>query len=114
VIAVPTVELAEKTVQIGSCSGVETDKFEKFNLTPIDASSVNAPLIAECYANIECRVIDHIEKHNIFVLEAVEAWIDEKRKNPRFFHAIGDGRFIVDGEKIDHRKIMIDKLPEGV
>ena len=111
VIAIPTVELAKKTVQIGSCSGKEIDKFKKFKLTPLEASSVNAPLIEECYANIECRIIDHIEKHNIFVLDAVEAWVDEKRKAPRFFHAVGDGRFIVDGEKINHRKIMIDKLP---
>ena len=114
VIAIPTVELAERTVQIGSCSGAEIDKFEKFKLTPMDATWVKAPLIEECYANIECRIIDHIEKHNIFVLDAVEAWIDEKCKKPRFFHAVGDGRFIVDGEKINHRKIMIDKLPAGV
>jgi len=114
VIAVPTAELARKTVQIGSCSGAEVDKFKKFKLTPVEATSVKAPLIEECYANIECRIVDHIEKHDIFVLDAVEAWIDEKRQSPRFFHAVGDGRFIVDGKKIDHRKIMIDKLPEGV
>ena len=114
VVAVPTVELARKTVQIGSCSGAEIDKFKKFKLTPIEATSVKAPLIAECYANIECRIIDHIEKHDIFILDAVEAWIDEKRTSPRFFHAIGDGRFIVDGKKINHREIMIDKLPAGI
>jgi len=114
VIAIPTVELAKKTVQIGSCSGAEVDKFKKFKLTPVEAALVKAPLIEECYANIECRIIDHIKKHDVFVLDAVEAWIDEKNKEPRFFHAVGDGRFIVDGERINHRKIMIDKLPEGV
>jgi flavin reductase (DIM6/NTAB) family NADH-FMN oxidoreductase RutF len=114
VIAVPTVELAKKTVRIGSCSGAEVNKFEKFRLTPLKAKRVGAPLIQECYANIECRVIDHITKHGIFVLDAVEAWIDEKHKEKRFFHAVGDGRFIADGEKINHRKIMIAKIPEGV
>ncbi|MDR2886566.1 MAG: flavin reductase family protein [Bacteroidales bacterium] len=114
VIAVPAVELAETTVRIGSCSGAGISKFEKFGLTPLEASTVKAPLIAECYANIECRVVDHIERHNIFVLDAVEVWIDEKRKSPRFFHAVGDGRFIVDGKKINHREIMIEKLPAGV
>ena len=114
VIAIPTVELAKKTVQIGSCSGAEIEKFKKFKLTPVEAVSVKAPLIKECYANIECRVIDRIEKHNIFVLNAVEAWVDEKRKAPCFFHAIGDGSFIADGEKINCRKIMINKLPAGV
>ena len=114
VIAVPAADLVKKTVQIGSCSGAEIDKFEKFRLSPLTAASVKAPLIKECYANIECRIVDHIQKHNIFVLDGVEAWIDEKQKAPRFFHAVGDGRFIVDGEKINHRRIMVDKVPEGV
>jgi len=114
VIAIPTVELSKKAVQIGSCSGAEVDKFKKFKLTPLKAESVKAPLIEECYANIECRVIDHIKKYNIFILDAVKAWVDDKRKAPQFFHAVGDGRFIVDGEKISHRKIMINKLPSGV
>ena len=113
VIAIPTFELSKKTVQIGSCSGAEIDKFKKFKLTALEAASVKAPLIEECYANIECRVIDHIKKHNIFILDGVEAWANDNQKAPRFFHAIGDGRFIVDGEKINHRKIMIDKIPAG-
>ena len=120
VLAIPTAELAKKTVQIGSCSGAEVDKFAKFKLTPLKAASVKAPLIEECYVNIECKIVDHIKKHNIFVLDAVETWINDKLKanqglaTPRFFHAVGDGRFIVDGEKISHRKIMLDKLPAGV
>jgi len=114
VIAIPTVELAKKTVQIGSCSGTEVDKFKKFKLTALEASSVKAPLIEECYANIECRIIDHIKKHNIFILDGVEAWVNDKQKAPCFFHAVGDGRFIVDGEKINHRKIMVEKIPAGV
>jgi len=114
VIAIPTFELAKKAVQIGSCSGVEVDKFKKFRLTALEAASVKAPLIEECYANIECRIIDHIKKHNIFILDGVEAWVNDKQKAPCFFHAVGDGRFIIDGEKINHRKIMLDKIPAGV
>jgi flavin reductase (DIM6/NTAB) family NADH-FMN oxidoreductase RutF len=114
VIAIPAVGLAKKAVQIGSCSGAEIDKFKKFRLTALEAARVKAPLIEECYANIECRVIDHIKKHNIFILDAVEAWVNGKQKAPCFFHAIGDGRFIADGKKISHRKIMFDKIPAGV
>jgi flavin reductase (DIM6/NTAB) family NADH-FMN oxidoreductase RutF len=114
VIAVPTADMSKTVVSIGSCSGADVDKFEKFKLTPLKAKYVNAPLIKECYSNIECRVVDYIKKHSIFILDAVEAWVDEKRKDRRCFHAIGDGRFIVDGEKISHRKIMAAKLPEGV
>ena len=35
VLAVPTVDLAEKVVSIGDCSGKEVDKFRKFELTPL-------------------------------------------------------------------------------
>jgi flavin reductase (DIM6/NTAB) family NADH-FMN oxidoreductase RutF len=114
VIAVPALDLAKKAVQIGTCSGAETDKFIKFKLTPLKAEYVSAPLIKECYANIECRVVDHIEKHNIFILDGLAAWVDNKRAEKRRFHAVGDGKFIADGEIINHRRIMLSKLPEGV
>jgi flavin reductase (DIM6/NTAB) family NADH-FMN oxidoreductase RutF len=114
VIAVPTVDMSKTVVSIGACSGAELDKLKKFKLTPLKAKHVSAPLIQECYANIECRVVDYIKKYGIFVLDAVAAWIDEKRKEKRLFHAVGDGRFIVDGEKFSHRKIMAAKVPEGV
>lgn len=56
VIAIPTIDLAPKVVDIGSCSGEEIDKFGKFGLTPLAAEAVSAPLVTECLANIECRV----------------------------------------------------------
>jgi len=114
VIAIPALDLAKKTVQIGSCSGAETNKFEKFKLTPLKAQNVSAPLIKECYANIECRVVDHIKKHNIFILYGLAAWVDNARPEKRCFHAIGDGRFRADGDLINHRRIMLAKLPPGV
>ena len=52
VIAVPTVDISKKVVEIGGCSGSDTDKFKKFKLTPLKAKSVEAPLIKECLANI--------------------------------------------------------------
>ncbi len=58
VINIPTVELAKKVVACGNASGRNIDKFEEFGLTPSDAACVQAPLIDECYANLECRVID--------------------------------------------------------
>ena len=114
VIAIPTVDIAQMVVEIGVCSGSDTDKFKKFELTPLKAKSVEAPLIKECLANIECRVTDYIEKHNIFILNASHAWIDAARKEHRTIHANGDGTFIVDGRIISYRKLMLSKLPPGV
>jgi flavin reductase (DIM6/NTAB) family NADH-FMN oxidoreductase RutF len=114
VIAIPTVDLLDKVVGIGTCTGADTDKFARFKLTPMQARLVRPPLIRECLANIECKVIDIIKKHNIVVLQAVAAYFDTARKEKRTVHAVGDGTFIVDGRKIDRKKMMAAKLPPGV
>ncbi len=108
VVAVPTVDLIRKVVDIGNCSGRDTYKFNAFGLTPLPAKKVRAPLIAECLANIECRVTDDrlAAKYNIFILEGVGAWFDARRRERRTFHAKGDGTFVVDGRTIDLRKRM--------
>ena len=114
VIAIPTVDLLDKVVGVGTCSGSDTDKFEKFMLTPVKAKHVKAPLIKECLANIECKVADIVKEHNIIVLEGVAAYIDNSRKEKRTIHAVGDGTFIVDGRKLDRREMMLSKLPSGL
>lgn len=113
VIAIPTVDMLDKVVGIGTCSGADTDKFAKFGLTPVRGKVVRAPLIKECLANLECKVVDIVKKHNIVVLEAVAAYIDAARKERRMVHAVGDGTFIVDGRRIDRRRMMASKIPYG-
>lgn len=102
VINIPTLELAGQVVKCGNTSGEDIDKFEACGLTPAPARLVKAPLIAECYANLECRIADSrlVNQYNFFVLEVVHAWIDPKVKNPRTLHHRGMGRFMVAGETI--------------
>lgn len=114
VLAIPTIEMAETVVSIGDCSGSEVDKFEKFDLTPIPAAEVGAPLVKECLACLECRITDYIERQNIFILKGLRAWIDPEHSEHRTFHAKGDGTFIADGKTFDLRWLMEDKLPPGV
>ena len=114
VIAIPTVDMLDRVVGVGTCSGADTDKFAKFKLTPVQGKVVKAPLIKECLANIECKVVDIVRKHNIVVLEAVAAYVDPARKEKRTVHAVGDGTFIVDGRKLDRRKMMASKVPDGL
>lgn len=113
VIAIPTVDMLDKVVGIGTCSGKDTDKFSRFKLTPVPGKIVQAPLIKECLANIECKVIDIVAKHNIVVLQGIAAYVDASRKETRTVHAVGDGTFIVDGRRIDRRKAMASKIPPG-
>jgi flavin reductase (DIM6/NTAB) family NADH-FMN oxidoreductase RutF len=114
VIAIPTIDMINDVVGIGTCSGADTDKFEKFALTPARGKYVAAPLIKECLANIECKVTDIIKKHNIVVLEGMAAYFDNDRKEKRTVHAVGDGTFIVDGRRINRKKMMQSKLPAGL
>ncbi|HEY0664786.1 MAG TPA: flavin reductase family protein [Gallionella sp.] len=102
VLGIPSMALAKQVVGIGNCSGNKVDKFRKFKLTPQPAAQVSAPLIAECYANLECKVADTrmVNKYNFFVLEVVKAWIDPAQKNPRTLHHRGRGVFMVAGESI--------------
>ncbi|TYP87735.1 flavin reductase (DIM6/NTAB) family NADH-FMN oxidoreductase RutF [Sphingobacterium allocomposti] len=103
VIAIPGVDLMEKAVDIGNCSGAEVDKFKEFKLDASDAENVKAPLIKQCLANIECRVVntDLTKKYNLFVVEAVKAWVNSERSEQRIFHHKGDGTFSVDGRTKD-------------
>ena len=102
VIGIPTVEIAGKVVACGNTSGAKVDKFREFGLTPKPASLVGAPLIEECHANLECRVADTrmVARYSLFVVEVVKAWINPAIRNPRTIHHLGQGNFMIAGERI--------------
>ena len=102
VLAIPGAHLGRQVVGIGNCSGRDTDKFATFGLTALPARHVAAPLVAECFANLECRVADAggVERYNMFVLEVVHAWREPGVPAPRTLHHEGYGRFAVTGERV--------------
>ncbi|GGT38110.1 flavin reductase family protein [Streptomyces chromofuscus] len=108
VISVPTAGMAATVVDIGNCSGADIDKFQRFDLTAVAGEVVRAPLIAECFANIECRVADTslVGPYHLFLLEAVRAWTDPSQPSPRLLHHRGDGTFTVDGPVVDLQERM--------
>jgi flavin reductase (DIM6/NTAB) family NADH-FMN oxidoreductase RutF len=102
VVAIPALEIAAKVVKVGNSSGRDLDKFAAFGLTPLPGERVKAPLIAECFANLECKVIDKtlVNRYNLFILEVVRAWVDPKQKKPKTIHHQGYGTFVADGQTI--------------
>jgi flavin reductase (DIM6/NTAB) family NADH-FMN oxidoreductase RutF len=102
VLAIPPAELLRKVVACGNVSGKRVDKFEAFGLTPVPASRVGAPLVGECHANLECKVVDRrfVSDYCFFVLEVVKAWIDPSRKAPRTAHHRGRGVFAISGRTV--------------
>jgi len=99
---IPTVELADRVVAVGNCSGRDTDKFQTCGFTAKPARRVAAPLVAECYASLECRVADTrlVNRYGLFILEVVQAWVDGAVKTPRTLHHRGWGVFMVAGETV--------------
>ena len=99
VINIPTEDLAAKVVKIGNSSGRDIDKFAEFGLSPRPGTQVRAPLIDECYANFECRLVDSslIRKYSLFVLEVVKAHVATSPKYPKTIHYRGDGEFMISG-----------------
>ena len=107
-INIPTLDLAKQVVGVGNCSGRSVDKFARFGLTPAAGTQIEAPLIRECYASLECRVADTrlVNRYNFFVLEVVQAWVDTAVRQPQTLHHRGNGVFVVAGETVRLRSAM--------
>ncbi|MHC5055108.1 MAG: flavin reductase family protein [Planctomycetota bacterium] len=73
VVNLATAAMVRKVDLCGTCSGREVDKFTEIGLTPVPASKVKPPLIAEC------RVIGvhEIGDHDLFLGEVVAEHVDE-------------------------------------
>jgi flavin reductase (DIM6/NTAB) family NADH-FMN oxidoreductase RutF len=63
---------------------------------------VGAPLAAQCFANLECKVVDTrlANRYNLFVIEVAKAWTDPALKRRKSIHRQGYGAFVVDGRAI--------------
>ncbi len=105
VINLPTTALTDTVVGIGNTSGADIDKFAHFGLTAEAAQRVEAPLIAECHANLECQLADDslVDKYNFFIFEVVKAHVARSPKHPETLHYTGNGVFMVSGKIISRR-----------
>ena len=105
VINLPTAALTATVVGIGNTTGAEIDKFKRSGLTEQAAERVEAPLIAECHANFECRLADDVlvDKYNFFIFEVVKAHVAGSPKHPETLHYTGDAVFMLLGKIISRR-----------
>lgn len=79
VVNVPTIDLESKVYYCGCHSGRNVDKFKETGLTPKPARKVKAPIISECIAHMECRVVKEIQAGDKFLIigEVIEAYADD-------------------------------------
>lgn len=102
VINIPSADMAETVVKIGNTSGSDLDKFAKFNLTPVPSEKISAPMIGECFASFECKLVDSrmIRKYNLFIFEVVKAHIAKTSHYPETLHYRGHGEFMISGPTV--------------
>jgi flavin reductase (DIM6/NTAB) family NADH-FMN oxidoreductase RutF len=85
---IPCRRIADKVLAAGSVSGRDGDKFAASGLETLAASRISAPLIQDCVAWLECRVIPEAhnqQRYDLFIAEVVAAWADPA--------AFSDGRW---------------------
>lgn len=79
-VNIPRADMADVVDYCGLATGRSTDKFAVTGLTLLPSSVVEAPLIAQCPYNIECRVTGEHEigAYRVILGEIVEAHADEE------------------------------------
>jgi flavin reductase (DIM6/NTAB) family NADH-FMN oxidoreductase RutF len=95
-IGVPGADLASQLMYCGTHSGAEVDKFAETGLTALPAQTIGAPLIKECLANLECRVIasQELGDHRVFFGQVQTCWWDEARSDePELLVVGGAGHY---------------------
>ncbi|GAA4970728.1 hypothetical protein HD597_005313 [Nonomuraea thailandensis] len=88
--AIPSIDLAAQVADAGNTSGRDTGKRTRFGFIPVPATTVDAPLVAECFAILECTVADN---RHLWILKGEWAWIDPGRRSAGQSHLCGDGTF---------------------
>lgn len=95
VVNIVTKEQKEMFDYLGSHSGRDEDKLDKLNVKTEEGIKVNAPLLADCPVNIECKIVDSIMtgSHEMFV--------------GKVEHVHANSEFVNDNGDIDFSKINI-------
>jgi flavin reductase (DIM6/NTAB) family NADH-FMN oxidoreductase RutF len=114
VLSVPSRQQAALTLAVGTQSGREIDKFEKVGAGGTAASRVGAPLIDDCLAWLECRVIaepHNEQRYDLFLAEVLAAWADPEvfsegrwhfpDAQRRSIHYLAGGNFFATGDEFE-------------
>lgn len=113
-LMVPSRELAQLTLRVGSTTGREVDKFAAFGAGHWTGEQVGAPLLDGCLAWLECRLLPepHIqETYDLFLGQVVAAWADPAvfrdghwvttEGGPKSIHYVAGGHFFELGEAFE-------------
>lgn len=110
---IPPRRLADAVVSVGSSSGRDADKWSTEGLATVPASRIGAPLVADCIAWLECRLLDEREteaKYDLFIAEVLAASADDRvfsagrwhfeDESLKTVHYVAGGQFFTIGEAV--------------
>lgn len=110
-LQIPKRRIAAQTVAVGQSSGRDGDKFARFGLKTFPAQKIAAPMLEDCVAWLECKVIpDSTQRYDLFIAEVVASYVDSAvfhdnewdfGADPleRTMHYISSGAFFATGER---------------
>ncbi|WP_434777832.1 flavin reductase family protein [Neisseria sp. Ec49-e6-T10] len=116
---VPSKKLANQTLSAGSHCGKNIDKFSLLNLSIQPAQTIQAPIINDCLAVLECQVIfehENQQKHDLFIAHVTAAWANSnvfdqnrwhiQRDTDKSIHYQAGGTFFAIGESFQAEDIL--------
>ena len=83
-INLPCIKQIEMVKKVGSISGRDfsnTNKFKEYNIETFAAQEISAPLVNDCVAWLECKIITEPHNQNtydLFIAEVIAAHADER------------------------------------
>lgn len=85
VVNIPWPDMESVSDFVGTTTSRNTDKWRETGLTPLPASMVKPPLLAQCPVNLECQIRHtlRLPSHSLFVAEVVAVHADESVLNER-------------------------------
>jgi flavin reductase (DIM6/NTAB) family NADH-FMN oxidoreductase RutF len=95
-ISVPHISQLKLVKDLGSCTGNEIDKFEKFKLTTIKCDIVKCIAPEDCIAYLECRVYNIITNDSTGLIfgEVLNTKVDKLAYNGRLLSEKESGKTI--------------------
>ena len=109
----PMRKIARQTLDVGSVSGRDCNKFHQFDLHTFPAEKINVPMLEDCIGWLECKVISQeSEKFDVIIGEVVAAYADAEQfidnrwyfsddPQKRSIHYMSGGEFYMTGEKFN-------------
>ena len=95
IVNVPTKSMKSQIYYCGFHSGYKVDKFQDTELSPLPARKLEVPIISECVAHMECRIVNKTSIGDKILItgEVLESYADKQVLNKKDINDFAYGSF---------------------